>query len=190
MTSASEPSRTEATGGFSCPHYEPPPGKKRCRHYQDGGACARPAAQMCVEWLRRNGNRQLQSAAKKQPTDLLGEPLAEPKKPRTRRPAVSQALRQQPVTIEGFEDVEEPEPLAGLRVEDIESFKKMGFTVRLRCEACDELYLVPEYTGKDRMEISPEHGATLVRIAEAFPGTEILSFDTSRQEQTEQSKGA
>ncbi|HEV2743514.1 MAG TPA: hypothetical protein VGV91_10185, partial [Rubrobacter sp.] len=40
----------------TCPHYDPLPGARRCRHYVPNGACERPDELMCVEWLKANGS--------------------------------------------------------------------------------------------------------------------------------------
>src|SRR5262245_40112340 len=41
----------------TCPHYDPLPGARRCRHYLPNGACDRPDEFLCVEWLKVNGPR-------------------------------------------------------------------------------------------------------------------------------------
>lgn len=38
---------------YACPHYEPLPGVKRCKSYDDG-MCKRDDEFVCVEWLRVN----------------------------------------------------------------------------------------------------------------------------------------
>jgi hypothetical protein len=74
---------------------------------------------------------------------------------------------------------EEREPLRGYTTEDIESFKKLGVEVCLSSESFGELWLVPEYTGHDRKELTPEHAATISRVLEAFPGSRVVSFEKS-----------
>lgn len=39
---------------FTCPHYQPLPGSKRCVSYDDSGICTRDDEFVCVEWLRVN----------------------------------------------------------------------------------------------------------------------------------------
>lgn len=53
---AFEPAVSTASD-FSCPHYTPVPGSKRCKDYQDGGTCAREDFFLCTEWERRNRYR-------------------------------------------------------------------------------------------------------------------------------------
>jgi hypothetical protein len=80
--------------GFSCSHYKPINGSKRCARYLDGGSCARPEELMCIEWLKANGHKPHRSA-KEPPSrvntpdkplrDLFGNPIPEeppsPRKP-------------------------------------------------------------------------------------------------------------
>lgn len=187
--------KTGGTGqrpeGITCPHYDAPPGEKRCRQYLKGGACARPDEFMCVEWLKANGHAVPQAdppattpkpetvdAGAKRPrpkaaTDLFGNPAAEstpapkvtPGRTDHRRPTADQP--------------EERPPLRGLTTEDIDSFKELGVEVCLRSEAFGEVWLVPEYTGRDRKEITPEHAATICQVLQAFPGSQVVSFEKS-----------
>ena len=39
---------------ITCPKYEPVPFYKRCVHYLQNGACARPDEFMSIEWLKLN----------------------------------------------------------------------------------------------------------------------------------------
>ena len=183
---------------FTCPHYVPVPGTKRCQAYQDGGTCSRPELFLCTEWEKRNRHRlpfarrdesgAIASAASAPeaaspapsvpavPTDLFGNPapeLASPKE--TPKPVPSSA----PATIPAgpIEDRPPTRPLRGLTTEDIETFKALGVEVRLRSEAVGEIWLVPAYTGQPRKEITPEHVATLSRVLDAFPGSHVTAFD-------------
>ncbi len=175
---------------FTCPHYEPKLGSKRCRHYLEGGACARPDEFMCVEWLKANGHAvppvgplpsEPEPAAKSQTrpaTDLFGRPLPEPEpaRPSKAEPPTPTVRRPQPA-----DQPEEREPLRGLTTEDIDSFKELGVEVCLRSEAFGEVWLVPKYTGRDRKEITPEHAATICQVLQAFPGSQVVSFEKSPQ---------
>jgi hypothetical protein len=172
--------------GFGCPHYDAFPGKKRCRHYQDGGSCDRPDAVKCVEWLRLN--EKTKPAPKPQgPTDLFGEPIPEPKPKRPKRTRATQqwrrptAARLSPPPV-----IDEPipvrEPLRGLTTDDIDGFKALGVEVCLESDAFGSVWLVPEYSEADRKEIIPEHAATIVRVMEAFPGSKVVSFQKSPQQ--------
>jgi hypothetical protein len=39
---------------YTCPHYRPLPGSKRCVSYDASGICTRDDEFVCVEWLRVN----------------------------------------------------------------------------------------------------------------------------------------
>ena len=180
-TTDSNTTQGERDTGFGCPHYEAVPGKKRCRHYLDGGSCARPDEFMCVEWLRLN--KKAKPAPKpKGPTDLFGNPVPEPKQPKRTTLTQQRPTAATPSPAPALEVVEEREPLRGLTTEDIDGFKKLGVEVCLESEAFGEVWLVPEYTGTDRKEITPEHAATIARVMEAFPGSKVVSFEKSLQQ--------
>ena len=59
-----------------------------------------------------------------------------------------------------------------LTPEDVESFKALGVEVHVKSKP-GEFTLVPEYTDKDRPEISAEDLRKLSMITHTFPGTEI-----------------
>ena len=172
---------------FACSHYESLPGEKRCRHYLKSGACARSDEFMCVEWLKANGQAIPQAmglAAKDQAaetsmpepkpaTDLFGKPLpAPPAVVQKKKPTSAPALPRASTSPEK----EEGPPPRGLTTEDIESFKALGVEVCVSSEALGQVWLVPEYTGKDRKEITAEHAATICRVLEAFPGSTVVAF--------------
>lgn len=180
---------------FTCPHYAPVPGSKRCQSYQDGGTCSRPDFFLCTEWEKRNRNRlpvarrddngaaagaaTAPTAAPQAlpvPTDLFGNPapeLAPPKE--TPKPAPSSAAATIPT--KPADDHAVTRPLRGLTTEDIESFKALGVEVCMRSEAFGDVWLVPAYTGRDRREITPEHAATICRVLEAFPGSRVVALE-------------
>lgn len=181
--------------GITCPHYEALPGRKHCRHYLSDGACSRPDELMCTEWLKANGHQlpvssrtdsiptrraqgKHQKLSTSSPVDLFGNPnpdyvpAAMEKGPTAATPSPAPAP----------EVVEERESLRGLTTEDIDSFKKLGVEVCLESEAFGEVWLVSEYTGRDRKEITPEHAATIARVMEAFPGSKVVSFEKSPQQ--------
>ena len=61
--------------------------------------------------------------------------------------------------------------------EDVASFKALGVEVCLATEDCGEVWLVPEYTGRDdRKEISVRDAATLAAVCSAFPGARVTSY--------------
>ena len=187
-TNDSNTTHGERDTDFGCPHYEAVPGKKRCRHYLDGGSCARPDEFMCVEWLRLN--KKAKPAPKtKGPTDLFGNPVPEPKQPKRTTPTQQRptAAMASPASA-ASEVTEEPEPLRGLTTEDIESFKRLGVEVCVESESFGEVWLVPEYTGGDRQELAPEHAATICHVLHAFPGSKVSAFHKIAEQKKEEHK--
>ncbi len=63
-----------------------------------------------------------------------------------------------------------------MREQDIVSFKALGLEVCLQDEQVGEVWLVPAYTGQDRVELSVEHAALLAAVCSAFPGASVASF--------------
>jgi hypothetical protein len=114
-------------------------------------------------------------AEREGPTDLFGNPVHEPKKPKRTTPTQKRSSAPRPPS----KAMDKREPLPGLTAEDIDSFKKLGVEVCLDSKAFGELWLVPAYTGTDRKEITPEHAATIARVLEAFSGSEVVSFEKS-----------
>jgi len=157
--------------GITCERYVRGEGK-RCRHYLPNGGCSLPGEFMCVEWLKKNGQRP--PAPSK---DLFGNPLpdppakkpAKPQKPTADKPTVKV---EQPAGVEPT-----PTPRRGLTTEDIESFKALGVEVCIRSEDYGDLWLVPAYTGQPRKEITPEHLATIAQVLDVFPGSRVVAFD-------------
>lgn len=190
-----EPVQQAGQQKFTCPHYSPLPDSRRCRNYLDNGACSRPDELMCSEWLKANGQAVQEKAApaersepgQKKPTDLFGNPLPPPpaEKPgkKETRPVIHPA---RPTMFDSEKQEEEQgPPLRGLTTEDIESFKALRVEVCIESESIGQVWLVPEYTGQDRKEITPEHLATLCRVHEAFPGSRVLSFEKLSKNQEE-----
>ncbi len=183
-------SKPSGPAAFTCSHYESIPGSKRCRHYLDGGPCARPDEFMCTEWLKANGHAEPsapaptpQPTAEPEPseaaqsqaaTDLFGNPLPEPEP--VSRPA-GQVRREAPADPTPIDPAEDTPPTRGLTTEDIESFKALRVEVCLSSDALGELWLVPEYTGQERQEITPEHAATICHVLQAFPGSRVVAFE-------------
>ena len=55
---------------------------------------------------------------------------------------------------------------------------RRGVEVCLATEGCGEVWLVPEYTGRDdRKEISVRDAATLAAVCSAFPGARVTSYE-------------
>lgn len=57
--------------------------------------------------------------------------------------------------------------------EQIADFRSYGVEVRFRLESGQEFWLVPAYTGRDRVELTPEDLERLATVMEAFPGAEV-----------------
>ena len=175
--------RTAADGDkteFSCPHYSPVAGGKRCAHYLEGGACAREDEFMCVEWLRLNhpDNPLVKKTPEKNPgrTDLFGNPIPEEPIPQVEpeQPAAAPDSPSKP------EKEREPPIVRNVTDEEIASFKALGASVCIRSEDVGDVWLVPEYTDKDRLELRIDHAATLTAICAAFPGAKVTSFEPEK----------
>jgi hypothetical protein len=191
--------------GFSCSRYAPAVGGKRCRHYVAGGSCALPDELQCLEWLRANGHPLPGVEARTQLTpttetatppptgiasmtpepdeivddverDLFGDPVGVPPPTRPTPKSVTERpdVVRDAATPTRFEDV----PLVrNLSAEEVASFKALGVEVCLASEAIGEVWIVPDYTSKDRNELSVEHAATFAAVCSAFPGAKVVSFE-------------
>jgi len=131
--------------GFTCPHYDPPPDDKRCRHFIANGSCALPDVFMCVEWLKANGHSV----------------------PAERGYAFSHKAG----------PAIEPSLVHTMDNQQIRSIESLGVEICIASEAIGDVWLVPEYTGTDRREITIEHAATLTAICAAFPGAKVVQFE-------------
>lgn len=124
---------------------------------------------------RRTEPEPSQAASPRAATDLFGNPLPEPEPvARSTRQVDAAPPAPRPASDDAAEDTPPPR---GLTTEDIESFKALRVEVCLSSEAFGEVWLVPEYTGQDRKEITPEHAATICRVLEAFPGSRVIAFE-------------
>lgn len=185
--------KTASSNTFECQHYCPLSGSKRCRHYLKAGACSRSDEFMCLEWLKANGhsvpaalpNTAKQASQTEHPTpkvntERFGYPLPEETKTQRTDPKRQTAIPApdlQPFLSKIESEVEEP--IRGFTAEDIDGFKKNGFEFHVQSETLGEFWLVPEYTGQDRKEITPEHAATVFRVLQVFPGARVESFRKS-----------
>ena len=61
--------------------------------------------------------------------------------------------------------------------EEVASFKALGAEVCIRSEGIGEVWVVPEYTGADRQELSVGHSITLATICAAFPGAKVVAMN-------------
>ena len=175
---------TTSQPGFTCPHYDPPPGEKRCRHFVSNGACDRPDELMCVEWLKANGQSVPPSSdppppavvPDDRPRDLFGHPLPEPPKPSPPPAKVSV-----PAAAPKAESAPPEPPLVrNVTDEEIQSFKALGVEVCVATEAMGDIWIVPEYTGADRKEITVQHAATITAICAAFPGAKVVQYEKAK----------
>lgn len=177
-----------AQPAFTCPHYDPPPGEKRCRHFIANGACARPDVFMCVEWLKANGP---QAPASEPPTpevvpddrprDLFGHPLPDPPKPPP--PAAKPEVA---IVTPTLEPAPEPPLVRNVTDEEIASFKALGVEVCIASETLGDVWIVPEYTGADRREFTVQHAATLTAICAAFPGAKVVHCEKAKPKQPDE----
>ena len=166
---------TQEKSTFSCQHYSSKPGSKRCIHYLANGACDRADEFMCVEWLKANNQSKPEPTKEKTKDDVDRDLFGNPLPPR------SKPVEKSPPKIEKS-PVPEPPPVTdaplvrNLNDEEIASFKALGVEVCIKSEDVGEIWLVPEYTGQERKEISVEHAATLSAVCAAFPGAKVASF--------------
>jgi hypothetical protein len=178
------PPAADRPAGVSCETYVRGEGK-RCLHYGAGGACALPGADRCSEWLKANGRSArvdgsspiaavpAPAASAPPPRDLFGHAL----------PAPPRGVAPSPSPAPGFPaPIAEPRrraapPRSALTAEDVASFKALGVEVRMHSDVVGELWLVPAYTGKPRVEITPEHAMTLMHVREVFPDAQVTSFE-------------
>jgi hypothetical protein len=171
--------RTSHSPSYECPEYVARPRSKRCRHYLDGGACALATEFQCVEWLKANGHPLPEGhpalAAPAGQRDLFGQPVPG-RTQDTDAPAPVAAS-----TAEGTPPPARPGLREPITQEEIDSFKALGIELCIRFEELGEIWLVPEYTGQDRKEISPEHAATLRLLLDAFPGGRVTAFEKQNQ---------
>ena len=144
---------------ISCPKYQPVAGTKRCVHFLTNGACDLQDELMCVEWLKVN---QVPPTPPPQPRplrrNLLGE-LMPPEPVVREKPGVPPPAKPGPVpVVHTLSDVA------------IASFKALSAEVCFVTDELGEVWLVPEYTGQDRHELSIEHAALLAAVGSMMPG--------------------
>lgn len=81
----------------------------------------------------------------------------------------------------------EPTPLTTTQVlavrtltdEALESFRALGVEVCLTTDGAGPVWIVPEYTSRERRELRVDHAATLAALSSAFPGARVVSFGPS-----------
>jgi hypothetical protein len=179
-----------ATHSITCPRYERTAQGKRCVHYQDGGRCARArgAQSACVEWLKVNGRpvgpgEKEPLVAQSEPVDrdLFGNPLPVDQSRRVaRRKPATETHATAPVapatTPTASTAPPKPPLVRNVTDEEVASFKELGTEVCIRSAEIGDVWVVPEYTGVDRRELSVEHSITLATICAVFPGAKVVSM--------------
>jgi len=168
--------KSERPSSFTCEHYSPRPGSKRCIHYLANGACDRADEFMCVEWLKANNQSKPEPTKEKTKDDVDRDLFGNPLPPRPKQVEKSPPKIEKPPEPESTPIVDAP-LVRNLNDEEIASFKALGVDVCIKSEDVGEIWLVPEYTGQDRKEISVEHAATLSAVCAAFPGAKVASFE-------------
>ncbi len=208
---SSEESRVEGKP-FNCPHYTPLDGK-HCKDYREGGNCFR-SGMKCSEWLKVNpstlltisftpaqpGSETNQAEAPQEQLDsAMQENLfdgAEPVTPSQKRNPKTRLTPEQASYAKSKEKEKEKEqmdvllPPPGMTDEHIESFKRLRAEVCIDTKYCGPVWLVPEYTGQSRKELTPEHYATLWHVTELFPGASLTSFEIQSQTNENKEKDA
>lgn len=178
---------------ITCGRYEALPGSRRCRHYAEGGVCSLVDEFLCTEWLKANGHPSPPPLPPLAPPDHGASPqeghsapigptaLPPPSAPQApARPPAATAPAIPPVPTRPLTPLPRRAPqaqvLLSVRDSDIASFKALGAEVRLVDEHLGEVWIVPDYTGQDRAELSVEHAALLAAICSAFPAASVVSF--------------
>ncbi len=67
-------------------------------------------------------------------------------------------------------------PLRCISARDEVSFKTIGAELCLASDEFGEVWIVPEYTGASRNELSIEHAAIIAAVVTAFPGARVTAF--------------
>ena len=139
-------------------------GSKRCADYSPNGSCARPDEFMCVEWLKLNpapsSSATSINAPRSLPTapaepiarDLFGTAVARPApKPRA-TPSPSPAVTAPPQTNKPLSTTDTP-VVRAVTEADVASFKAESFEVCLESESLGPVWIVTEYSDRERMEL-------------------------------------
>lgn len=198
MSLASRFAKNDPDRTITCAQYQAVPNSKRCVHYQDGGTCSLPDEFLCVEWQKANAGRIPGSPSATSPSaaaptaqpasppqrDLLGQPFARQK---TKAPSPRVELPKNE-TAPSTGEHGEPVLIRGLTDADIASFKALTVEVCIRNDSIGEVWIVPEYTGQNRKELSCEDAAFLTAICAAFPGAKVASFDKRHEPKKQESK--
>lgn len=161
------PARTRLP--ISCPQYVAFEGSTRCRHYFANGACELPDEFMCVEWLKANGHAPPPLVPTPPPVekDLFGAAYVPP--------SAMRELARAPAPVASATPPAATAPPA-LKAAALASFEALGVEVRLESDDLGELWLVPAYTGADRLELSFEHAALVATLCAAIPSARVTAL--------------
>lgn len=151
---------------ITCSLYEQDGDSKKCIHYQKGGSCNLPDQLMCTEWLKLNANKDTRSEE-----DKIRQSRMEVNIPSDNK--------RKEIGIESPRIViaRDADPLEPYIIPDkeIESLTELGMELRLTAEEFEEdVWIVPELTDQDRIELTYRDMANLVSIVSVFPGSKIV----------------
>jgi hypothetical protein len=82
---------------------------------------------------------------------------------------------------------EERPLIRALTESDVVSFRARGVEVLLESEGLGEVWLVPEYTGQSRLELTIEHAALLAAVTAAFPDAKVTRLTGPKKPAPEKS---
>lgn len=166
-----------ATRDITCEHYQPKDEDRHCAHYAGSGKCDRGQGSVCVEWQMANTPW---SEEDERPLgcDLFGEPMlsSDLKKPRRASRPQPRPLQPQACPTPAAVPYHGAAVVRNLTEENISSFKALHTEVCLQTEDLGPVWLVPEYTGQCRTELSVEHLATLSALSSVFPGARVVAL--------------
>ena len=172
-------------------------GSKRCADYSPNGSCARPDEFMCVEWLKLNpASAAEKSTLAERPVspkplerDLFGAPDARPApKPRA-TPSPSPAVTAPPQTNKPLSTTDTP-VVRAVTEADVASFKAESFEVCLESESLGPVWIVTEYSDRERMELKLEHAVLLAAVGSVFPDARVTVLRRSPERGRDKSPGA
>jgi hypothetical protein len=63
---------------------------------------------------------------------------------------------------------------------DLASFKARGIEVCLDTDELGDVWIVPEYTGAKRQELSIEHALLIASACSAFPGAKLKAIHSRK----------
>jgi len=95
---------------------------------------------------------------------------------------VAEYLAQKATASQASPSDEDKEIRCGWTAESVESFKAKGMSYEIETPLCEEhIWLVPEKTGKDRIEFTPEEMAFFLQAMDAVEG-KIIEIGKKRRE--------